>query len=338
MSILFMDGFDHYGDPDKVVDGLGGWTSGSALVGASFLPGRFADSCLCLSANDHYIEKSLGANYSTLICGFHLKNPDASALLSFLDGTSVQFRLQEETNHRLSLYRFTDTGYILLASSSYQMIPGAWYYIEVKASFSETGGQVTVKVNGTAWIEFTGNTIYSSNAYANALRLSGPASFDNLYVLDTAGTKNNDFFAGGERRICTLLPSADSSQIDFTPLGGGSNYVELDDPSLDDDASYVHESTVNAKDRYLFDSLPSDEITDTIAGIMVVARARKDGTDPRQIKNVIKSNALEATGDAHELTSSYAAHADIWEYDPDGSLHWAVASVDALEIGFTIFL
>lgn len=99
----------------------------------------------------------------------------------------------------------------------------AWFYIEAKIVFSQTGGAVELRVNGIPLINETGlNTCATGNEQVSQIRLysnSDYAFFDDLYLCDTNGTKNNNF------------------------LGIGS-FCPNDEPQLTDTTDYNESSTV----------------------------------------------------------------------------------------------
>lgn len=159
--------------------------------------------------------------------------------------------------------------------------------------------------------------------------------FDDLYVCDAAGPANTDFL--GDCRVITLAPDADGSTNDFTPQGGGANFVEVDDGTSgsDDDATYVSASAVGAKDLYGYPALSAEP--GVIKGVAVTTRARKTDAGARAFRAVARSGTTEtAAGASHDALASYADTQDIFETDPDTGAAWTEAGFAAAEFGIEI--
>ena len=116
---------------------------------------------------------------------------------------------------------------------------------------SGTGGSANVHVNGSSVISLTGvNTQATANPSANQVLLTSNfgvnnINCDDLYVLNTSGSVNNDFL--GECRVWMSLPTGDDARFkQWTPSTGTSHFANLDDANPNDaavSASRAHHST-----------------------------------------------------------------------------------------------
>lgn len=291
MSLLFVEGFDHYADIDHMVQGK--WTAiyHTTSTYASFEPGRFpGPHALALNSGLSYLSRGFGANLQTVIVGFAFYAeawPDSDrTLIRLREGGSTQVGVGVMSSGQLFVYSGTHSN--VLATSAQGLGATTWYYIELRATIDAVGGSVELRINGSPWISVAGaDTRYTANAWTDELSLAGwneDNRFDDLYVCDTAGAINNDFL--GDCRVITLAPDADGTTNDFTPLGGGANYAEVDDGASgsDEDTSYVSASAVGAKDLYGYPTLGA--APGAIKGVAVTTRARKTDAGIRSFKTI----------------------------------------------------
>ena len=342
MSLLFVEGFDHYASTTQLVQGkwTGIYNTGSAFT--AFEPGRFPGStALALNANSSYLNRGFGANLQTVIVGFAFFAelwPDTDRTMFRLrQGGSAQVGVGVKPSGQLFVYVGTTS--TVLGTSVQGLGPGVWTYIELKATIDNAAGSVELRVNGSPWISVSGvDTQATANAWIDELNLAGwneDVWLDDLYVCDTAGTANTDFL--GDCRVITLAPDADGTTNDFTPQGGGANYLEVDDGASgpDEDATYVSASAVGAKDLYGYPALSAEP--GVIKGIAVTTRARKTDAGTRSFRAVARSGTTEtAAAASHDALASYADTQDIFETDPDTGAAWTEAGFAAAEFGIEI--
>jgi hypothetical protein len=227
--LLFVEGFDHFlaSDIGKKWPGL--------VVGQSYLAmgsGRFGgQSLLCPNnvAEATGVTRNLGANYSTLIAGFAFKTATkptnsnyVASVFSFQDGTTPQLNVRVNEAGNLIVARNNTT----IATSAYALPVNSWVYIEFKATIHASAGSYEVRVNGVNVLSATNvNTMGSSTANINTITL-GPVhsaigfvfsntwSYDDFYLCDTTGTKNNDFL--GDMRVDTIRPNGAGTNTQLT--------------------------------------------------------------------------------------------------------------------------
>jgi hypothetical protein len=342
MSLLFVEGFDHYASTAQLVQGK--WTSiyGTSSTYTTLEPGRFPGStALALNYSSSYLSRGLGANPQTVIIGLavHAEAWPSSEQTMFVlrEGGNIQIGVRAMPTGQLSVYRGSTSN--ILGTSVQGMTAGAWHYLELKVTIDNAGGSVELRVNGSPWIAVSGiDTQSSGNAWVDELRLLGWVEdlwFDDLYVCDAAGTANNDFL--GDCRVITLAPDADGTVNDFTPQSGGANHVEVDDgPSgPDEDTTYVSASAVGAKDLFGYPAPGAQP--GVIKGVAVTTRARKTDAGTRAFRALARSGTTEtAAGASHDALASYADSQDIFETDPETGTAWTEAGFAAAEFGIEI--
>lgn len=340
MSLLFMDGFDHYAGADV----LNKWDSiGSYSVAISSSYARSNGQGLRCYYSATKPNKSLGVNASTLIVGFAfylgetgITNSTSTGILYFYDDSTKQIMITVNSSGQIVVYNGDGT---LLGTSTNTVSYLHWYYLEAKVSFHETTGTIDIRINGTSWLSLTSkNTINSVNEYANKVMIGAAyydkyVYFDDLYVCDTTGTKNNDFL--GDVRIDTLLPNGAGNYTQWTP-SAGSNYQNVDDAiAIDDDATYNSADTIGYKDSYTLTDL--DALGTTIHGIQLNTTYRKDDAGTRGVQAFIRTNSTDYDqGDEVSLLDTYTQDQIIIEDNPNDSAAWEEADINALEIGIEL--
>jgi hypothetical protein len=70
-----------------------------------------------------------------------------------------------------------------------------------------------------------------------------------------------------------------------------------------------------------------------VYGVAVNVMARKEGDVVRKIKPVLKSSATYSLGAEATLTGAYLNTQAVYETNPDGSVAWTEATVNAIEAG-----
>lgn len=217
-----------------------------------------------------------------------------------------------------------------------------WHYIEVYAVIHDTTGRVTVKVDGSIVIDFTGDTrnggtstnidaIRFRTAIYSSWTPNSPITVDDLYVCDGTGTANNSFL--GDVRVQSLMPNGAGASTQLTPTGSANNYVNVNEVPYNA-ASYNGSSTVGQRDTYTLSDLVGN--TAAIFGIQSVAHMQKSDAGTANVKIALKSGAGVYYDNVQSLGSSTAAYVQVRETDPATSSAWTVSNANALEAGMEV--
>lgn len=337
MSILFIDGFDHYATADITKK----WT---AMVGAPTIgtAGRRLSGQLRAGSTNVYISKTLPATASWVI-GFALMVealPTTSvAVVSLLDVGSAQCDLRVNADGTLSVTR---NGTALTGGTSVAAISaGAYYYIEWKVTISDSiaAGSCKVRISGVdaitvATSQDVKNTV---NAYATQIRIGHQSgsiaalNFDDLYVCDQSGSTNNDFL--GDCRVDTQFPTADGATTNFVPSTGTAHY-SLVDEAAPNTTDYVSSSTAGDRDLYEFSDLTALTAS-TVYGVQVNSAASKDDAGSRSIALTARSASTNVDGSTQALSTSQLIHNSVFEVD-SASAAWTQTSVNAAQFGVKV--
>jgi len=125
--------------------------------------------------------------------------------------------------------------------------------------------------------------------------------------------------------ILTIRPASDVS-IEWTPKGGGSNYVEIYETSHDDDTTYVSDSAGKNVDQYGLDDHTTE--SGSISQVKMYIWCYQTGAESMDIGIV-----SGATTDVVSITpaSTWTEYTNTWTNNPDDSQAWEWADIDALQ-------
>ena len=337
MSLLFVDGFDHVDDAYELLKWDSYYSSGAFYYTAGV--GRTGGWGMYMANNDlYYLDKILSSEPSTVITGLAIRTPGHAGepCIDFRDSGTTQVHIRFGLDGMIKVYRGTAT---LVGSSAVGVFtPSAWFYFEIKIVFHATAGSIEVVVDEDTVINLTGiDTIATANAYCNQFRLRGCTTssiyFDDLYICDTAGTKNNDFL--GDVTITTLYPTSDGNSSDFTPSTGTDNYALVDEPQLLATTDYNESSTIGHKDLY---GVTAYDGGSTICGVQVTAAVLNSDTGIMSVRPIVRSGGTPADneGDSYTLSQTLKAAMHIFEQEPTDAVDWTTAKIDAAEFGVKV--
>lgn len=343
MSLLFIDGFDHYASADM----LKKWSLGGGYIGITSNNGRRGGGSIAptIADNTCYLTKTLG-NQTTFVVGFAFYPTSYYAgggrILSLVDGTTEQVGLYLYSNGTLSVLR---NGTALTGGTSTATVAiNAWNYLEIKGTISTSiaANSCKVRLNGADIITVAaGQSIQATaNAFYSGVRI-GPATansavygrYDDFYICNQSGTVNNDFL--GDCRIDTLLPTSDGTYTDGTPSVAGAHYLMVDEnpPNTTD---YVDMGVVGNRDSYGYPDLTA-LTNSTVYGVQLNAAALKDDSGTRALATFARSGTTNSDGASYTLSTSQLYASQVFETAPGGAA-WTQTLVNGAEFGTTVTL
>jgi hypothetical protein len=118
--------------------------------------------------------------------------------------------------------------------------------------------------------------------------------------------------------------------VTWTCLGTQAAYKLVNEPSPDDDLSYLSDSTVGDQSRVTFAAITGQGVK----GIQVYTRTRKDDAGARAYRVTCKSGATTIdNGSDIYLATGYQTISQVYETDPNTSAAWTISGVNAAEFG-----
>jgi hypothetical protein len=343
MSLIFMDGFDHYATADISKK----WTSAlGTLAISSANARRGSGGALRSTSTSGLATKTLAAS-AGWVTGFgisfsSLPTSGPVPVLALLDAGTLQFDLRINLDGTVSVTR---NGTALTGGTSVVALSTTTYhYLELKVTIANSisAGSCKVRLNGADIITVatSQDTQNTANASANQIRLGtngagntlGTVDFDDFYVCDLAGSTNNDFL--GDVRIDTIFPTSDGNYSQFAPSTGTSHFALVDEvaPNTTD---YNDGSTINDRDSYGMGNLTA-LTSQTVYAVQANAAIMKDDAGAKSAATFVRSSSTNGDGASSALSTSQAYISQVFETDPNGSIAWTETSVNAMEAGVKV--
>lgn len=337
MSLIYIDGFDGRDYPAR------GWiaSGGVSISGTTPWSSGFSIS-LTQNAGGSATAKQGFTAVSQLFLGLQFRLGTSNSTrtgVSFIrlygdNGATNQLNIQVDSAGHLLVLRGATT--VITGTTVLQ--DNAWYFLELSATISTTTGSLQLRLNGHIEGNFSGNTknggtnnTLDALAFASSGSTAATYMFDDLYVCDATGSRNNTFL--GMIRIQTLLPTSAGSSTQFTPTGSANNYANVNDVP-DTTTTYNSDTVSGHRDTYTLGDLVSS--TATVLGVQQVMHAQQLDAGVATIKQAQLSAATISYGSTKTLTASNLAYSDLFEANPATSSTWTVSDVNSLEAGMEI--
>lgn len=356
MAVRHLDSFDGYGTLANMLT-LYGSTSTQTVGGPNAVQVRTGTNSMRIATERLYTD-TLATSGSTCVVGFAFFLPTSASptynrpILAIREGTTVHFSLAINASRQFEAYR--GDGVSLLQTSSYVVPFDTWVYLEVLVAIHDTAGTYEVRVDTVNRLSaVTQDTRNGATGVWTNIGLSGPftgavtwAYFDDLYVLDgladpTIGGLNTFL---GIQRCDNSLMKTDAAGVGtnagFTPSTGSDRGAMVDEASPNGDTDYNASSTLNSKDTYKINALPSGG---AITAVMIKGFMKKTDAGARSIKYVTRSAGTDydSASDLNPLTTysfvkPTADSSHIRTVDPATSVAWTATNVNACEIGVKV--
>jgi hypothetical protein len=352
MSLLFMDGFDHYatadfddkwdgdqGSPDIVSDPVRNGTRSGRVGYGEFIYKSWAFT--------RFVVVGVAFQWS----GTHLTSTGTVFSLCDSSGTFIA-SLVYKTDYTFELRTHDNGGAVqyVITTSGRRHCRDVWHYFEVKidaplADASPDHAELRIdgelvglmSLRGLFGIDSETGYKYApqiSRLYLGGAAVNTYAHYDDLYILDDLGAANNDFL--GDCKVLMALPDGDGTHSEWAPQGAGANYVEVDDTTPDGATTYVYDDVVGQRDTYDFTNLSAE--SGTVAGVGVNVYAKKTDSGTREIVPMTISGVTEDVhADEYNLVEDvYKIEQRIWEEDPDAVAAWTITTINAAEFGVKV--
>lgn len=327
MSLLFVDGFDHYATADILKKWTDRGGSGSITTTASrHDTGRGFSG----SGSNAWLLKGI-ANQATIVLGTAFRSSSLSTsatqyAIQFSEGSTVHGGILFTASGQIEYYRGPfSTKTLLGTTSAAGVASNAWIYIEVKVTIHDSTGIVQIYVNSVQKLNLSSqDTQNGGTGVVNVIQVGAQStathSYDDLFI--------SDGNLLGDVKVEILRPNADGTYSQFTPSTGTSHYqlVDEDTPNLTD---YNESDVTNEIDTYNFENLSGSGTIHALAGNVMMYSP--NGT--KEAAPYIKSGSTEQAGATVQVTTSEQNAQKIWETNPDTTNPWTSGGVNAVEFG-----
>ena len=353
MAILWIDGFDHYGDITNLTGyGVYGLRTNCSLETSSVRTGT--TSLRIASGSNSRLTKQLPSDQASVGVGyaFWLTNatsrPEGLTLVRFNGpggATPTQCWVSVDQDGHLNLYRGSslfnppNTGSLIFRTTQQVVFSQAWQHFECFYEPDGATSSIEVRIDGVTWINESsfpiGSTTFGGTTDTVATtvaieNINGGTNFyiDDFYIWNTSGAYNNDFI--GDKKVATLMPNADTSVADWTPDSGSDGYARIDEIGPDGDTSYIGTDTPGDESEFDYEAMPAEAIA--INAVMALPAAKKTDAGDCTIRTDIVSGGDDTAGTLRPITTAYTYWPDVFETDPATGALWTKSGVDAARV------
>lgn len=344
MSLLWIDGFSHYGASGTKLftTGTGAYnTINNDLENKTLtMPvlGGIAMSLYATGGQGFALIKDIGAHSSgSLGVGHHFYFTTTDNFHDFLvfqsgAGATLYKTRFNQTTGKVTILDGANT---ILATSSGSLAAATLYHIETKIVIAGSlGGSIDVRVNSVSFVSVSGITTNATAIQSIAFdqRVSGSTgcvfNLANLYVWDSVGSINNNWL--GEQKVYTLFPSADTADADWTKSTGSNGYDLINDVPAVDATRYLDAATVGDVSIFDLTDLPTTALT--VAGVLTAVRAEKTDAGGGTLDFGVVHGGVPSLGSVAQVNSLYKYSAKISELNPSTSAVWLSTEINAAQI------
>jgi hypothetical protein len=342
--LLFIDSFDHYSlatmSSKYEILGTG--------AGASITTGRFGNGFRIAGGNigtNHKRHRFTTGTPTTIITGIALRfgsghNTTSHPVVQWIESSpSIVGHIEMRLNGANQLF-FTRGG-TTIGTVSKTLTDDIWYYVEIKLTIHDSTGALEVRIDEAVELSLTGlDTKNGGTGYIDIIGMgtaggtfseSYEVDYDDLYVLDTTGSTNNDYL--GDVHIAAIFPDGNGTTSNLVGSDGNStdNYLLVDETSAPNgDTDYVQSNVVGDKDTYPFQDVSFT--TGDIYGLQINMYTRKTDAGVRQIASIARLSSTEVDGPNNVQSTSYIYYMDIREEKPGGGV-WTATDINNAEFG-----
>jgi hypothetical protein len=211
-----------------------------------------------------------------------------------------------------------------------------WHYIEVYFHPDNSAGEITLKVDGTQVVTFSGDTT-NDLSVVSGFSLSGMNNtsyawtrYDDLVANSGAGSFNNTW--PGQVRLLPIRPESPGNyaQWDRGGVDLGSN-----EAAVRQAYDFAVRQTSTADEYDTFDpDVPDLPVGATIANIIVCVKGKVEAGSG-VVAPMVRANGTDDIGSDFTLGVGYLWAQEVWPQNPDDTAAWAEADLALLEIGYS---
>lgn len=339
MSLLWIDGFDHYGgQAARMLDGVYAQIEAVTLTSVGARTGQRCAS-IQVVYNDSGMRRVLPSATDTVGFGFAFninELPTRSIDLGLgqvLDQDNVPMAtLIIMPTGAIVLRLGGRTGSVLAQSDPETVLPGSFQHFECQ--FSPAGCEV--RINGVTVLNSVDSGVTRPIAQ---LYLGGCQGYpktgatavtmlvDDLFARDGLGSTNNSWI--GDQKVYTRLPDEDGPEQDWTPSTGSEAWPILDNvPPIDGEFISAVEA---AKRTSVGMAAFPDEIV-AISGVYTATRLWKTDAGNAKVAVDVISGASETDNAPHPLSTAPRWYGDMFELNPATGLPWLVTDINAAQV------
>lgn len=298
------------------------------------------------------VTPSLGLD-NTWVIGFGVRlNSHSAALNSGAQGIYMEKGTDEQ--YHLEILSTTGVGFqwrIMRGSTEVDISAsydfGVWHYFELKVT-ARTGSNGAYELRHNGVLDTSGTSLNMADegtdgadifAFRYTSNVSSVLLLDDIYVLDSSGSKNNDFL--GPSIVEKVEMTATGDDNDFTndtPGASSDNWDQVNDAASATDETTAGGTISSDTNGHLdlYNASDLTQITGTIHAVQIGIQAAMAAAGSRTLKPKFKGT-LEADGSNFLVDSTtYDEFVEVFDDNPETAAAWDVADIDGGQFGVEV--
>lgn len=340
MAMVWFDGFERYSQTvsslvsDPIIYGLAAdnYTIASpALV--SIATGRYSGFCFRMAEGGQIVYNFTALTTFVFGVAFKLSGSSGTGITSpylirFVDGSTTHLRINKTSANKIQLLNGSG---VTLGTGATTINDDTWYYLELKATISDTGSY-TLRINGSTELSSgSADTRNAGNASINNIILGATATtgitytidYDDFYLLDTTGSFNNDLL--GVVAIEALRPTSFGTYSAWT--GSVGNLADTDLDTFIESGASGNKCSTNCNDL--------TNVNFNIRAVNLIVNARRVDSTSQNIKRLVvnRLGTSESAGSDEAMGTGFVNTNHVFETSPITTNQWTTYDVNTSQFG-----
>ena len=328
MTLLWADGFDHYGTNDALHQQ--GVYGGAFQVGNG--SGRTGTTAMYLSEHgDSNINLPSVGPRGFWGFAFYTEPYGDDRRFVFLSGGNPQFGWKPIQGGGIAIFDYDNQDHWLWQSPNNIIQLNSWCYIEW--GWQSDTGTITLRVNGKELVTLAGANIGNGNINGLHCRVgtAGTVYLDDFVWYNNQGAFNNGFL--GDVRCRTLYPASNGPSQQWVATGDAVAFQAIGHVPGDNNANYVAGANVGDASDFGVQGLPIN--TAHVFGVVQVSQLSKTDAGACVVQPSLESGQSSADGVAVNPGVGMGYYQSVFETDPAGGGPLTRAAVNAMRIKYT---
>jgi hypothetical protein len=289
--------------------------------------------------------KTLPSALSAVIAGVYVSaevkpSADVNAapiLLGFGESNVIEAGIAWDSTGALQIRTSAVNGTVRASTTTTYGID-TFHMVEAVLSSDGASGTLAVFVSDTEVLSWTGSMHNAATTFTQVFvgAIDWPTAlyYDSLYVLDTDPDTDNTARLGTGWAVRTVAVSADTSDLDWTPDTGASNWSRLLDESLNNTPTqFVSSNSSGDLDLYTLESISAAaSAAEHPRAVRLMAWASMVSSTA-SLGLIASLGSTRLSGPYSAISSTGAYHYTILNSNFDSGSSWEISTVDVLQIG-----
>lgn len=345
MTLLWMDGFDHYGTESNTTV-YGTYATATGTLSTSIKRTGAASYGFISSGSLRRVypsdQTAVGVGLAIYFVALPAAGADTNPIRMLGASGYGQCFVRIDSEGHLQLWAGEDDlnsgfGTQIFRTSTAVFQTQSWQHLECFYVPNGATSTIEVRVDGVTLINETfaiGSSTYGETTATTVTSwewrhdTTADVYIDDLYAWNDSGSYNNDFL--GDKKVHTMMPNGDTTTADWAKSTGTVGYSLIDEIPPNGDTDYISSVTAAEASTFDFEAMPAN--TGAVNAIQTYRATMKTDAGTCDVRTDMVSGASTATGTAKPATTAYQYYTDIFETDPATGALWTKSGVDAAQV------